>query len=285
MKVFLVAKPRIDMSNWREFEQSEGLAPIRHWDEEAGSHLVEFAGRLCYMSYGKGRKTTKEFIDNIIQSKHFSVLEHANYTFFITGISRSCSHELVRHRHFSFSQLSQRYVDETDAEVIVPDAIEGNDTFTRAIYAAKTAYGILVSQLTDRFRDEPNPTLRRKMARQAARAVLPNAIETKIAVTGNVRSWREFIEKRATPFADPEIRKLAESIRDALVQASPLLFGDMMNGPFDPATDDPERVMKERERNGQLGLFGKNGTSDSSGTPIDRAGIPRTEDGRGPEDV
>ena len=86
--------------------------------EIGGEQLVEAGGRLCYVSYGKGRKTNAEYIDNIIESKHGSVLEHAVWNFIIAGVSRSFTHELIRHRAgWGYSQLSQRYVDESGGQL------------------------------------------------------------------------------------------------------------------------------------------------------------------------
>lgn len=194
--------------------------------------LVEICGRLCYMSFGKGRKTNEEFLKNIIDQKHFSVLEHANWTFIFTGVSRSLTHELVRHRHFSFSQLSQRYVDESGAQMILPAGLAGSPgaefLFFRSVAESKAIYARLVKQMEEKFADEPSLTMRRKKARQAARAVLPNATETKIAVTGNARTWREFIQKRNTPMADPEIRALAAEVYRQLKDEAPNLFYNVM---------------------------------------------------------
>ncbi|NED69930.1 FAD-dependent thymidylate synthase, partial [Streptomyces sp. SID10244] len=114
---------------------------------------------------------------------------HASVTFYITGISRSCTHELIRHRHFSYSQLSQRFVPEHDSNVVAPPAIRGDAElealFTQATDSARKAYSELLDALEAKFADVPNAILRRKQARQAARSVLPNATETKIVVTGN----------------------------------------------------------------------------------------------------
>jgi thymidylate synthase (FAD) len=232
VKVYLISQPTIDWAQYRKFADDEHLPDDLYWVNPASNAelLVELAGRLCYMSYGKGRKTNREFLDNIIESGHFSVLEHANFTFFITGVSRSLTHELVRHRHFSFSQLSQRYVDESEADMIYPSAFspEDADIAARVFDQARGAYRALVQRMEEKFADEPNSTLRRKLARQAARAVLPNATETKIAVTGNVRTWREFIQKRAIPQADPEIRKLAAMIYDVLLERAPGLFRETL---------------------------------------------------------
>ena len=134
-------------------------------------------------------------------------------------MSRSLTHELIRHRHFSYSQLSQRYVPERDAAMVEPDVIaedpELHAIFVEAAAAAVQAYKELLEGLEQRFADVPNATLRRKQARQAARAMLPNATETRIVVTGNYRAWRHFIAMRATEHADVEIRALAiECLRE-----------------------------------------------------------------------
>lgn len=141
------------------------------------------------------------------------MLEHASVSFYITGISRSCTHELVRHRHFSYSQLSQRYVPEKDSRVVVPPGMEDDadlrHILTEAADSARATYTELLTKLQAKFAEQPNAVLRRKQARQAARAVLPNATETRIVVTGNYRAWRHFIAMRASEHADVEIRRLA----------------------------------------------------------------------------
>jgi thymidylate synthase (FAD) len=152
-------------------------------------------------------------------------LEHGTVTFYLTGVSRSLTHELIRHRHFSYSQLSQRYVPGRGSAVVEPDVIADDPqlhaAFVEAAEAAEKAYDQLLSGLEERFADEPNATLRRKQARQAARAVLPNATETKIVVTGNYRAWRHFIAMRATEHADVEIRELAiECLRHLQVEVA-----------------------------------------------------------------
>lgn len=231
LSVYLITKPQLCSSHLNQFLHDENLGPITDRDfVSAGEMACEVAGRLCYMSYGKGRKTNEEFIKHIIEVGHGSVLEHANYGFIITGISRSCTHELVRHRHLSYSQLSQRYVDESNAKVVLPDPVVQHGsmagTTERLIDSAKTAYRILQSNLEDHFRGITEPTARRKAARQLARCVLPNATETKIFVTGNARAWRHFIEMRGSEYAEPEIRNVAVAILVALRAEAPNFFDD-----------------------------------------------------------
>ncbi|OBG22877.1 FAD-dependent thymidylate synthase [Mycolicibacterium celeriflavum] len=202
-------------------------------DADGGPALVEFAGRACYQSWSKPNPrtaTNAAYIRHIIDVGHFSVLEHASVSFYITGISRSCTHELIRHRHFSYSQLSQRYVPERDAQVVVPPGIEDDpeltEIFTAAADATRSTYNELLDRLEAKFADQPNAVLRRKQARQAARAVLPNATETRIVVTGNYRAWRHFIAMRASEHADVEIRRLAIECLRRLVDVAPQVFSD-----------------------------------------------------------
>ena len=185
-------------------------------DADGGEALAEFAGRACYQSWKKPNPATATnagYLDHIIEVGHLSVLEHASVTFYITGISRSFTHELIRHRHFSYSQLSQRYVPERNAAVVEPEVIasdpELHEKFLEATQAGVQAYNDLLAGLEEKFADAPSGTLRRKQARQAARSALPNATETRIVVTGNYRAWRHFIAMRATEQADVEIRQIA----------------------------------------------------------------------------
>jgi thymidylate synthase (FAD) len=205
------------------------------WDTDAdgGQALVEFAGRACYQSWSKPNPrtaTNASYLRHIIDVGHFSVLEHASVSFYITGISRSCTHELIRHRHFSYSQLSQRYVPEDDAQVVLPPGLEDDPELQQIVLAAsdasRAAYLDLLARLEAKFADQPNAVLRRKQARQAARAVLPNDTETRIVVTGNYRAWRHFIAMRASEHADVEIRRLAVACLRELTAAAPAVFAD-----------------------------------------------------------
>jgi thymidylate synthase (FAD) len=195
--------------------------------------LVEFAGRACYQSWSKPNPKTATnagYLRHIIDVGHFSVLEHASVSFYITGISRSCTHELIRHRHFSYSQLSQRYVPEHESQVVLPPGMEDDpelrDIFTAAADASRATYSELLARLEAKFADQRNASLRRKQARQAARAVLPNATETRIVVTGNYRAWRHFVAMRASEQADVEIRRLAIACLRQLVAVAPQAFSD-----------------------------------------------------------
>lgn len=206
-------------------------------DADGGEALVEFAGRACYQTWDKPNPRTATnagYIKHIIDVGHFAVLEHASATVYITGISRSCTHELVRHRHFSYSQLSQRYVPENDAQVVMPPGLDDDPELQEIVLAAadasRRAYEELLTKLEAKIADQPNAVLRRKQARQAARAVLPNDTETRIVVTGNYRAWRHFIAMRASEHADTEIRRLAIACLRELAEVAPAVFADFEIG-------------------------------------------------------
>jgi thymidylate synthase (FAD) len=203
-------------------------------DADGGQALAEFAGRACYQAWHKPNPSTATnagYLRHILEVGHLSVIEHASATFYITGVSRSLTHELIRHRHFSFSQMSQRYVPAGDAEMVEPDLIaadpELHRIFAAATDAGLTAYRELLAGLEGRLA-AGSATVRRKQARQAARSVLPNATETRIVVTGNYRAWRHFIAVRATEPADVEIRELAVACLRQLQHIAPNVFGDFV---------------------------------------------------------
>jgi thymidylate synthase (FAD) len=226
-----MVKPQVKLIAWTHFEPPAQVP----WstDADGGQALAEFAGRACYQSWSKPNPTTatnEGYLRHILEVGHLSVLEHGTVTFYFTGVSRSFTHELIRHRHFSYSQLSQRYVPERDARMVEPEVIaadpELHKRFVEASEAAVQAYNDLLEGLEAKFADIPNATLRRKQARQAARAVLPNATETRIVVTGNYRAWRHFIAMRASEHADVEIRELAVECLRQLLEVAPNVFQD-----------------------------------------------------------
>lgn len=233
-RVYLLGRQTVVQEELARFLNDEGL--VFTTDTPVAAEILnEVAGRTCYMSFGKGRKSNQEYLENILSSKHGSVLEHAVWNFLITGVSRALTHELVRHRAgFGYSQLSQRYVDESDARYVVPPLYRQNEELRKrweqAIEYLRKAYGEL-AEATSGYVQQQHPEMpardRRKWARQAARSILPNACETKIFVTGNSRAWRHFLEQRGSPHADTEIRLLAVEIFRILKRESPGIFHDI----------------------------------------------------------
>lgn len=219
MQVSLIAHTVID------FHVANRFLEDQH-DASSADYLAEFAGRACYESWNRPNAKTAANVDylaHIINVGHFSVLEHASATFYIQGVSRSLTHELVRHRHLSFSQRSQRYVDESNSGFVTPPDLRGLNIvyFPQVVVtSANEAYDKLVDVLI-----EAGHT--RKEARQAARSVLPNGTATNIVVTGNMRAWREFVQKRWHVAADKEIQQLAGLILDLLTTIAPNTFQDI----------------------------------------------------------
>lgn len=201
-----------------EFLAENGVMPqIKHEMD-----VMEFAGRVCYMSFDKPRPGGKKaYFDNIIEQKHGSVLEHHSISFAISGVSRSLTHELVRHRvGVAYSQLSQRYVGPEHLAFVVPvDMIqslrdgEHQDWLVSLNVAAQV------------YRDYCEKHGKSKKTMQAARSILPNCTETKLVFTANVRSLRHLIELRTGEGAEPEIRRLFNAIYKIVYAELPHCFG------------------------------------------------------------
>ena len=232
--MLILRAPRVTLIARPQFLEPSHL-PVQ-WKGEAsdGERIAEFAGRLCYMSQANpAGRTTGEYLQNILRQGHGSVFEHATYVMLIEGISRSCSHELVRHRAgWGYSQLSQRYVDESHAAFVMPPAILGDEdleaAWTRQIESAQAAYVAAVERLMTRYEWVESKVHRRKMAREAARSVLPNATEVKIVASANVRAWRTMLELRLGEGAELEIRRMAVACLRILQREAPALFGDFV---------------------------------------------------------
>ncbi len=224
--------PRVTLIARPQFLEPEHLKVQWRGDASDGERLAEYAGRVCYMSqHNPVNRTTAEYLENIKKQGHGSVLEHAVYVLLIEGISRSCSHELVRHRAgFGYSQLSQRYVDESHAAFVMPPAIQGDPhleaDWEREVADAQAAYVHAVEALLERYAWVSDKVHRRKLAREAARSVLPNATEVKIVVSGNARAWRTMLELRCGEGAELEIRRLAVACLRALEREASALFSD-----------------------------------------------------------
>ena len=184
---------------------------------------IATAARLCYAPVGAAElmetmppERVESVLATIMGSGHFSTLEHASYTFAIDGVSRALTHQLVRHRIASFNQQSQRYVRFADGlDVIKPGTVaadeEASRAFDEAVEAALAAYRRLL--------DAGIPA-------EDARYLLPNAAETKIVVTMNVRELLHFFELRCCNRAQWEIRELAHRMLELARPTAPLIFAD-----------------------------------------------------------
>lgn len=274
--VYVIGRQTVDREAVARFLADTGYAgpPLDYSPSEA-ENLVELSGRLCYRSYGKGR-SHDDYIRHILEVRHGSVAEHAVWTLLIAGISRTLSHELIRHRAgISPSQESQRYVDASDVAFVVPPALasevkvaldvlgdqepgywrDWTPASQQGLSGGQIVHGLgwLDSVAHSRrdyqnlatYLDDPTafgapqqgaPAHTRKQAREAARSILPGCAETRIALTGNARAWRNLIELRASTAADAEIRRLANAILDALQPEAPNLFGDYQRTPLPDGT-------------------------------------------------
>lgn len=217
MKVQLLAYTRTLLSS------DEVLSQNVDYDVD---YLSELAGRACYESFSRPNPATASndaYLANILAQGHYSVLEHSSATFYVTGVSRTLTHELVRHRHLSYSQRSQRYVDESQSGFVTPAALERYPALGMALEEHHKRSQALYAHIYHELKRDGVVT---KEARGAARAALINATHTGIVVSGNMRAWRDFLSKRLHPSAEIEIRTLATAICIQLQHIAPSTFQD-----------------------------------------------------------
>lgn len=193
--------------------------------------LLTMAGRNCYRSFHRPNEATYNDADYLRRTLgdqgHWSIAEHATATLYFTGVSRAFLTELTRHRHLSFSVESQRFINANDANIVVPPALRASKrqslNLRDEMERTNDVYTYLVNLLE--FEDG----LPRKQAREAARAVVPNMVETRMVVTGNLRAWHEVIQRRTQPDADAEIQEVMRLAKDALHAVSPIIFPQESN--------------------------------------------------------
>jgi len=244
--VVLIAKPQVELSGVKNFLEGfdSGLEFVSYLDDptalSSGAQLCKIAGQTCYASFSPKRTMNRDaarYFKNIMESGHGSVLEHANFSFLLYGLSRSLTHELIRHRAgFGFSQLSQRYVSGRILRFVerpeFQDRGKFHQLFLERIDRAYADYHKLADALLAEqgsgaaiLSAEAKTDLRKKV-NQAARGLLPNETETIMVITGNVRAWRHVIEMRASDHSELEIRALAVRLFLCLNELEPILFGD-----------------------------------------------------------
>lgn len=236
MKVTLIARTAFNSEIAHDLTDGwEGTS-----QDTDGALLSEFAGRACYQSWNKPNPATAEnqdYIAHIIKVKHESVLEHGSMTFYIEDVSRSLTHELIRHRHLSPSQESQRFVRfQLNMDPVIPPLYRhGATSETMALLdevwsTSIRAYDALVSIWEQRLLRESGAerlsTHMAKKAREAARCVLPNMTPTRIVMTGNHRAWRHFLTMRGALGADAEIREVAIEIYRWARSVEPAMYQD-----------------------------------------------------------
>ena len=217
-EVRLLAHTKIDekaISEWMSIQDASTDAET----------LITFAGRACYQSFHRPNEATYNDADylrrTLGEQAHWSISEHATATLYFTGVSRAFTHELIRHRHLSYSQLSQRFVYEGDANIVMPPALADNETHQSVMREQAYRDAILYNDFVTILEADGLST---KQAREAARAVLPNMTETRIVVTGNLRAWHEVIQRRTQPDADAEMQEVMQLAKAKLHTVSPNIF-------------------------------------------------------------
>jgi thymidylate synthase (FAD) len=254
--VALLSRPNTNVASFGGFLEGfdPGLRFTDYVDDPTvlpdSSQLCKTAGQTCYMSFGP-RRTTNEnaaaYIERLTSAGHGSVLEHSSFSFLLYGISRSVTHELVRHRAgAAFSQVSQRYVSGAVLRFVErPEYQEDPDLhilFEERADRAAAEYEAMADQLLGRQEGGASmltadyKTDARKKVQQTARSLLPNETEAPMVFTGNVRALRHIIEMRADAHAESEIRNLALRLFLCLRTADPILFGDYELGELPDGT-------------------------------------------------
>ncbi|AVR76911.1 ThyX-like thymidylate synthase [Mycobacterium phage GreedyLawyer] len=241
MKAQLIAATQIDADALRGIGYEPQPYVVNDDNGEFGDYdhdeLAEFAGRNCYRSFNRPNPATREnddYLAHILQVGHESVLEHASATFYIET-SRSVLTELERHRHLSFSVVSQRYVAPATLgpahthpavnQLSEEDRLEALKLLDEAELNANISYRELLLLFS-------RNGLPRKQAREAARAVLPNMTNSPMVVTGNHRTWRYVIKARWHEAADAEIRELAGELLRQLREIAPNTYQDIPTEPY-----------------------------------------------------
>jgi len=230
--------------------------------------LIAKAAKLCYspvgieqMNESMDSESTLKFIDMLMSMGHESPVEHVSFTFAVEGVSRSLTHQLVRHRIASYSQQSQRYVRLEQFEYVIPPEIE-NDSRAREVYrlameSSQKAYNEIADLLKEKYASEGmKPGAAEKKAIEDARYVFPNACETKIIVTMNVRSLLNFFHHRCCNRAQWEIRELAFQMLRLVKQVSPAIFKhagpSCMSGPCPEGRMTCGQIEEVRKKYSQL---------------------------------
>ncbi len=254
--VVMLARPQTNVAGLAGF--LEGFEPSLRFPEYLddptplpdSSQLCKIAGQTCYASFGE-RRTRNEnaaaYFERLTSAGHGSVLEHSSFSFLLYGISRSVTHELVRHRAgVGISQISQRYVSGAVLRFVerpeFQDDEELHRLFEKRADRAAAEYGEMADRLLGRqeggnsMLSADYKTDARKKVQQTARSLLPNETEAPMVFTGNVRALRHIVEMRADAHAESEIRTLALRLFLCLATTDPILFGDYEIGTLPDGT-------------------------------------------------
>lgn len=226
-KVTRLAKTELEADVWGELHDHPHsfTGGSENWHD--GEWLTEFAGRECYQSFhNPANRTTEDYIRNVRNQQHLSVFRHVNVTYRLEGVSRSLTHELIRHKFLDPSQLSQRYVDSREAWVVAPPFVL-TDYELYIEWAKMTEHQMKELATFEAYVQIRHPELPQKKRREAVRALAPNCIETKMVVTASLHAWLEVLPKRWNSHADAEIQRLFGTIADDLKTVYPVVFEEI----------------------------------------------------------
>ena len=230
-----LAHTTIDRDGLAEFVEAAGALG---WTSDAltdGEQLLEACGRICYRSWAphlnlnvrKVREGNQAYIANLLEQRHFSVLEHVVISYCFLNVSRVFTHELVRHRHLSFSQESLRFVRLDRLGARLPEVFRDDPWAVERMRAFFEAAEQLQREFAEHFDLDHQDFARKKAITSAMRRCAPMGLTTNIVASGSLRSWREVVEKRASPAAEEEIREVIGLVRDDLRQLYPNAMGDL----------------------------------------------------------
>lgn len=233
-----------------------GTDEYKNEDVNQGAFIAEFAGRGCYESWTRPNPDTATldgYLAHIFDVEHLSVIEHGTVSLHFAEVSRSFTHELIRHRHFSYSQLSQRYAKLGDSKpgFVIPPLFDDDETAQSLLFdawrGAVNQYHRLLPIAVEVAKNRGYiGTMAKKRAQEATRCVLPNMTPTKIVVSGNHRSWIEFLLKRGSTAADLEIRDAALQVYALLDELEPAIYGNVEY--VDGTPDGYLRLVKRGDR-------------------------------------
>jgi thymidylate synthase (FAD) len=254
LRIYLIGRSHLNLDELNRFLLDHNVTWKPSNGATHGEELAEISGRVCYMSFGRRQQDSNvNFIRHLISKGHESVLEHVNWTFLVTGISRAFTHQLVRHRvGFSFSQLSQQYYDQTEAEFLRPPILanfpKASAAWEQAVEVARKSYETILRELSELENPVKNGIGKkeiRRLIRSSARSVLPNATETKIVITANARAIRHFLAVRGSIPGDEEMRIVCGELLRLLKIEAPALFIDFEIKPL--ADGSPIVIQKKIE--------------------------------------
>jgi thymidylate synthase (FAD) len=232
-EIFVLARSELSNSVEHLYSYFGTPKPTPNSSSCSAERVVEIAGRTCYLSFANpSGKSTSDYIENLIRQGHESVLEHVTWTFVLVGVSRAFTHQMVRHRiGFAYSQLSQQYVDHRSIRFVVPSELLANPEllpqWKKTVLAQREGYVDLIEALHSAPTRLSSRERVRSM-RSAARSILPNCVEAVIAITGNARAWRHFLEIRGSTEGDIEMRRVCALLLSTLRGEAPSIFFDFV---------------------------------------------------------